>query len=116
MFPAGPVLLDHLFSANLKSTRESPNLTGVEPRHDKGKLVAMPLSERIVVDSGILAGKPVIRGTRLTVAFILELLAAGQSESELLMNYPGLTRDDILACLSYASYLAHEYKAYPISA
>jgi uncharacterized protein (DUF433 family) len=76
----------------------------------------MPLSERIVVDPEILAGKPVIRGTRLAVEFILELLAAGQSEPEILRNYPGLTRDDLLACLSYASYLAHEYKAYPIPA
>jgi uncharacterized protein (DUF433 family) len=76
----------------------------------------MPLSERIVVDPEILAGKPVIRGTRLAVEFILELLAAGQTENDLLVNYPGLTREDILACLSYASYLAHEYKAYPIPA
>jgi uncharacterized protein (DUF433 family) len=76
----------------------------------------MPLSERIVVDPEVLAGKPVIRGTRLAVEFILELLGAGQSENDLLANYPGLTREDILACLSYASYLAHEYKAYPIPA
>ena len=76
----------------------------------------MPLSERIVIDPKILAGKPVIRGTRLAVEFILELLAAGQSESEVLANYPGLSREDILACLSYASYLAHEYKAFPIPA
>ena len=76
----------------------------------------MPPLERIVVDPQILAGKPVIRGTRLAVEFILELLAAGQSESDILTNYPGLTREDILACLSYASYLAHEYKAFPIPA
>jgi uncharacterized protein (DUF433 family) len=76
----------------------------------------MPLSERIIVDSQVLAGKPVIRGTRLAVEFILELLAAGQSESEILTSYPGLSRDDILACLSYASYLAHEFRAYPIPA
>jgi len=76
----------------------------------------MPLSERIVVDPKILAGKPVVRGTRLAVEFILELLAAGQSESEILANYPGLSREDILACLSYASYLAHAYKAFPIPA
>jgi uncharacterized protein (DUF433 family) len=76
----------------------------------------MPPSERIVVDPKILAGKPVIRGTRLAVEFILELLAAGQSESDILTNYPGLTREDILACLSYASYLAREYKAFPIPA
>ncbi len=76
----------------------------------------MPLSDRIVVDPDVLAGKPVIRGTRLAVEFILELLAAGESENELLTNYPGIMREDILACLSYASYLAHEYRAYPIPA
>lgn len=76
----------------------------------------MPLSDHIVLDPGILAGKPVIRGTRLAVEFILELLAAGESEKELLENYPGLTREDILACLSYASCLAHEYRAWPIPA
>lgn len=76
----------------------------------------MSLSEQIVVNPEILAGKPVIRGTRLAVEFILELLASGQSENDILSNYPGLTREDILACLSYASYLAHEYKAFPIPA
>jgi uncharacterized protein (DUF433 family) len=75
----------------------------------------MPLSERIVMDTEVLAGKPVIRGTRLAVELILELLAAGQSETELLISYPGLTRE-VLACLSYASHLAHEYRAYPIPA
>jgi len=76
----------------------------------------MPWLDRIAVDPEILAGKPVIRGTRIAVELVLELLAAGQSESEILASYPGLTRDDILACLSYASYLAHEYKTYPIPA
>ncbi len=60
-------------------------------------------SDLIVVDPKIVGGKPVIRGTRLAVEFILELLAAGQSESDLVENYPGLTREDILAWLSYAS-------------
>lgn len=76
----------------------------------------MPELDRIAVDPQILGGKPVIRGTRIAVEFVLELLAAGQSEREILSNYPGLTREDILACLSYASYLAHEYKAFPIPA
>ena len=76
----------------------------------------MPWPERITVDPEILAGKPVIRGTRIAIELILQLLAAGQSENEILTNYPGLTREDILACLSYASYLAHEFKAYPIPA
>lgn len=76
----------------------------------------MEFSERIAVDSSVLAGKPVIRGTRIAVEFILALLAAGQTESDILANYPGLTREDILACLGFASYLAHEYKAFPIPA
>jgi uncharacterized protein (DUF433 family) len=76
----------------------------------------MPWPERIIVDPEILAGKPVIRGTRIAVELVLELLAAGQSECDILANYPGLKREDILACLSYASYLAHEYKAYPMPA
>jgi uncharacterized protein (DUF433 family) len=75
--------------------------------------MGMPPWELITVDSEVLAGKPVIRGTRLAVEFILELLASGQSDGEILANYPGLTREDILACLSYASHLAHEYKAFP---
>jgi len=76
----------------------------------------MPQFEHILVDPEILGGKPVIRGTRLAVEFILELLASGQSENDILANYPGLTREGILGCLSYASYLAHEYKAFPIPA
>ncbi len=60
--------------------------------------------DRIVIDPGILAGKPVIRGTRLAVEFILDLLAAGQPEADILANYPGLTHDDILACLAYKAY------------
>lgn len=76
----------------------------------------MPLSERIVTDPDTLGGKPIIRGTRLAIEFILELLASGQAGSEILEEYPRLTHEDILACLSLASRLAHEYKAYPVSA
>ena len=54
---------------------------------------------RIVIDPEVLVGKPVIRGTRLAVEFIVGLLAQGWSEAEILKNYPGLTREDILACL-----------------
>ena len=62
----------------------------------------MSWPERVVIDPEILAGKPVVRGTRLAVEFLLELLAAGQSEADILASYPGLTRDDILACRAYA--------------
>jgi uncharacterized protein (DUF433 family) len=58
--------------------------------------------DRIIVDPAILLGKPVVKGTRLAVEFIIELLAQGWTEEEILDNYPGLTREDIQACLLYA--------------
>ena len=61
--------------------------------------------DRIILDPKILAGKPVIKGTRLAVEFIIDLLANGWTESEILNNYPRLSRKDILACLGYASSL-----------
>ena len=61
--------------------------------------------ERIVVDPNILLGKPVVKGTRLSVEFIIELLAQGWSEEDLLRNYPGVSKDDIRACLAYAGEL-----------
>ena len=57
------------------------------------------LLERIQVDSEILTGKPVIRGTRLSVDYILGLLAHGASIDEILNEYKGLVREDIQACL-----------------
>lgn len=58
--------------------------------------------DRIVADPNVLVGKPVVRGTRLSVEFLLSLMANGWSEEEILRNYPGLERDDLLACLEYA--------------
>lgn len=72
--------------------------------------------DRIEVNPDVLVGKPVVRGTRLAVELILELLAAGESESDLLASYPRLTREDLLACLAYASHLEHEFRSYPLSA
>lgn len=62
----------------------------------------MDWQQHIVVDPAVLAGKPVIKGTRLAVEFMLGLLAQGWSEAEILRNYPGLTREQILACMAYA--------------
>ncbi|BBO18570.1 conserved hypothetical protein [Candidatus Brocadia pituitae] len=59
--------------------------------------------ERITVNPKILGGKPIIKGTRITVAFILELLASDVSEEEILKDYPHLTAEDIHACLRYAA-------------
>jgi uncharacterized protein (DUF433 family) len=59
--------------------------------------------ERIVLNPQIMVGKPVIRGTRLTVDFILNLLAHGASESDILNEYGGLTIEDIQACYLFAT-------------
>jgi uncharacterized protein (DUF433 family) len=72
--------------------------------------------ERIVIDPEILVGKPVIKGTRLAVEFVIELMAQGWSQTDILKNYPGLTLDDIHACLSYASATLRDEKIYPLKA
>ena len=72
--------------------------------------------ERIIVDPAILVGKPVIKGTRLAVEFILELLAQGWSEAEIIRNYPGIAREDIQACLGYAREIVAEEKVFTLPA
>ena len=62
----------------------------------------MEWKQHITADPAVLAGKPVITGTRLSVEFILELIAEGWSETEILNNYPGITHQQILACVAYA--------------
>ena len=68
--------------------------------------------ERIVIDPEILVGKPVVKGTRLSVDFLLGLLAQGWGEAEILRKYPGLERDDLLACWAYASEALSREKVY----
>jgi uncharacterized protein (DUF433 family) len=68
---------------------------------------------RIALDPDVLAGKPVIRGTRLSVEFVIGLLAAGWSEAQIVANYPGVTHEDILACLSYARDALNSEKVFP---
>lgn len=62
----------------------------------------MDWQDRIVVDPDVLVGKPVIKGTRIAVEFVIDLLAQGWPDEEVLRNYPGLIQDDIHACLAYA--------------
>jgi uncharacterized protein (DUF433 family) len=69
---------------------------------------------RIHVDPNVLVGKPVVKGTRLAVEFILDLLAQGWSQDDILKNYPGLMPDDIRACLAYASTILQGEKVYPL--
>jgi uncharacterized protein (DUF433 family) len=62
-------------------------------------------SDRITVEPDVCNGRPVIRGTRITAQTVLEFLAAGDSVDEILDEYPDLKREDVQACLEYASKL-----------
>lgn len=75
----------------------------------------MDWQNRITLDPNILVGKPVIKGTRLSVEFVIDLLAQGWSTNEILRNYPGIAEADILACLSYTSAVLKAEKVYAIS-
>jgi len=74
------------------------------------------LLERIVVDPKVMVGKPVIKGTRIPVYLILELLAAGMSVDDVLGEYPELTREDIQAALEYASKILQHEEVVPFEA
>jgi uncharacterized protein (DUF433 family) len=70
---------------------------------------------RITVDPAVLVGKPVIKGTRIAVEWIVELLARGWSEQQILENYPGITPENIRACLAYAASMLQDQRIYPAS-
>ncbi len=76
----------------------------------------MNWQSRITIDPNILVGKPIIKGTRIAVEFVIELLAQGWSTDEILRNYPGITIEDIQACLGYASATLKSEKVYAIPA
>jgi len=75
----------------------------------------MRWQDRIAVDPQVLVGKPIIRGTRLAVEFILELLAEGWTYEQILKNYPQLEGADIHAALHYANEIIKQQKVYPLT-
>ncbi len=72
--------------------------------------------DRIIFDPAILTGKPVVRGTRLSVEFIIGLMAEGWTETDILAEYPGLRPEDIKACLAYAREVLKSEKVFPSAA
>ena len=66
------------------------------------------LLDRIEVDPGKLGGKPVVRGTRIPVSLVVELVASGMSTDEIIREYPELTEEDIRAALLYAAKLVEK--------
>ena len=73
------------------------------------------LLDRIGINPKVMVGKPVIKGTRLTVEFILNLLAHGTTINEILKEYEGLTYEDIQACLLFASRSLESTEFMPLS-
>lgn len=74
----------------------------------------MNWQDRITTDPDVLVGKPVIKGTRLAVEFLIELLAENWTHEEVMRNYPQLSQDDILAALQYAAATLKQEHVYPI--
>lgn len=70
--------------------------------------------ERIIINPEILVGKPVIKGTRISVEFLLELLANGWSYEQILENYPQLKKEDILAAIQYSLDILKDERTYAL--
>lgn len=70
--------------------------------------------ERIIVNPNILVGKPVIKGTRISVELIIDLLARGYSNEQILHQYDHITAEDIQACLGYASETLRSERVYAL--
>ena len=73
------------------------------------------LLERISIDPQICGGKPCVKGTRIWVSMILDFLAEGVTEAEILLDYPQLQSEDIRACVAYAAEIARE-RVVPVTA
>ena len=75
---------------------------------EKKQLTRQELLQRIWIDPGRCFGKPCIRGHRIWVSLILDLLASGTTQQELLQDYPGLEPADIQACIAYGAEMSRE--------
>jgi uncharacterized protein (DUF433 family) len=86
------------------------------PSHAKGagtaKEPAMDWRDRITVDPKVLVGKPIVKGTRMAVEFVIDLLARGWTTEQILQEYDHLTPEDIQACLAYASEMLKSERVY----
>ena len=76
----------------------------------------MDWEAHIVADPAVQGGKPVLVGTRLTVDFVLDLLAAGWTTDDVAAEYPGVTHEQVLACLAYARDVLRSETVLPLSA
>ena len=99
--------------AEAEAEKEKPEL-GIGDEI-KNKKEVRKMGNRIVFNPQILAGKPIIKGTRISVEFILELLSSGMSDQEIIKEYPHLRKEDILASIKYAAKsIKHEDLIFPV--
>jgi len=82
----------------------------------ENSMADIPEHPRISIDPNVLLGKPVIRGTRLSVEFVIGLMVDGWSDAEILENYPSVTHEDIIACLAYARDVLGGERVFPSAA
>jgi len=76
----------------------------------------MEWRERIIIDENTLVGKPIIKGTRISVEFIIDLLGRGWTADQIIQEYDHLTLDDIQACLQYTGDLLKSERVYSLPA
>ena len=76
----------------------------------------MDWRQRIVVDPKVLVGKPIIKGTRISVELVIDLLARGYTRDQIIQQHDHLTPDDVQACLAYASDMLRSEKVYALPA
>lgn len=76
----------------------------------------MSWREHIEINPGVLLGKPVVKGTRIAVELVLDMIAAGVPDGEILDNYPRLSSEDIRACIAYAADVIRSERVMPLSA
>jgi uncharacterized protein (DUF433 family) len=72
----------------------------------------MSWQDRIAIDPNVLVGKPIIKGTRISVEFVIDLLGRGWTTEQVLQEYDHLTREDVQACLAYASEVLKSERVY----
>jgi len=79
-------------------------------------MIDVKWQDYITADPAIMVGKPIIKGTRITVELIVEKLGYGESVDEILEDYPHLTRESIYACLRFAAYTVHSKRSHKLVA
>jgi uncharacterized protein (DUF433 family) len=87
-----------------------------DPAHGAPIMMAEPMDwrSRIIADPDVLVGKPVIKGTRISVELVMDLLGAGYTADDIMQQYDHLTREDIQACLAYAKEIVRSERVYAV--